>query len=802
MKKFHLICNSHIDPVWMWDWEEGMGEAISTFWQAAEFCKEYDYVFCHNEALLYEYVEKYDPALFEEISRQVEAGKWHIMGGWYLQPDCQLPSGEAFVRQIKLGREYFEEKFGKRPTTAINFDSFGHSVGLVQILKKCGYDSYMFCRPMPNMLTLPDREFIWRGKDGSEVKASRIEDDTIYCSGFGTALADIKRKAEKCGVSDIKVALWGVGNHGGNPSRKDLADVASYMEEQAKEGVAVLHSTPEKYFADVHPTAVWDKSLPCLIGSYTSMSRIKRKHVELEHKLFTTEKLCSLAEMRGLYKKDPTPFAVAEKALAGMEFHDVGSGTCAADGEASTLRRADAAAEGLQVEFDKAFFAIASQDVKAAENTFPVFVFNQQPYVRDMIAEMEILIPTWIDNDDFQYTETVRVNGEIVPSQCIKELSNINYDRRKRLAVRFNAPAMDIVRLDVTFEKTAKEPAPTQPDGDIVYKDEMKQVRIGRKSGLIESYIVDGKELVSGPAFAPVLFDDNADPWGWDLDHIGDNPVPMQLSDCTKGVFRNFHNVRVIEDGNVLMHVESFFEGGGSYVRVDYKIYKHLPYTDITLDVFYNEREKALKIKIPTALKGEFFGQLPFGTETYEKDGKENPVQRFFGVGDGEMGMVVCNDGAFGFSHDGDSLYATLLRGVAYCAHPIGKRPLLKKDMFVPFIEQGKHTLRFRLSYEEKKGMENAAQEFVNVPFALCFFPHGKGRDAANVISLDNNAVSLVAFYQEKGAYVLRFINNNAGEETVEISLQGKKYSVKFGKYEVKTFIFDGANFKEKDTWY
>ena len=56
MKKLHLICNSHLDPVWMWDWEEGAGAALSTFWQAARFCEEYDYVFCHNEALLYEYV--------------------------------------------------------------------------------------------------------------------------------------------------------------------------------------------------------------------------------------------------------------------------------------------------------------------------------------------------------------------------------------------------------------------------------------------------------------------------------------------------------------------------------------------------------------------------------------------------------------------------------------------------------------------------------------------------------------------------------------------------------------------------
>lgn len=74
MKKLHLICNSHIDPVWMWDWEEGLGEAISTFYQAEQFLREYDYIFNHNEALLYEFVEEKDPELFKAILEQVKAG--------------------------------------------------------------------------------------------------------------------------------------------------------------------------------------------------------------------------------------------------------------------------------------------------------------------------------------------------------------------------------------------------------------------------------------------------------------------------------------------------------------------------------------------------------------------------------------------------------------------------------------------------------------------------------------------------------------------------------------------------------
>ena len=170
MKDLHLICNAHIDPVWLWDMEEGISAAISTFRMAAVFCEEYDgLVFNHNEALIYHWIEEMEPALFARIRKLVKEGKWHIMGGWYLQPDCNMPSGESFIRQMESGREYFLEKFGEAPSTAINFDPFGHSRGLVQLMAKAGYDSYLFCRPGQGNCPLPADDFIWVGFDGSEI---------------------------------------------------------------------------------------------------------------------------------------------------------------------------------------------------------------------------------------------------------------------------------------------------------------------------------------------------------------------------------------------------------------------------------------------------------------------------------------------------------------------------------------------------------------------------------------------------------------------------------------------------------
>lgn len=799
MKKLHLICNSHIDPVWMWDWEEGLGEAVSTFWQAEQFCREFDYIFNHNEAILYEFVEEKDPQLFADIRAQVRAGKWHIMGGWYLQPDCNLPSGEAFVRQIALGRKYFQEKFGARPTTAINFDSFGHSVGLVQILKKCGFDSYLFCRPMPEMLTLPAREFLWVGKDGSTVKATRAEDESIYCSGFGTALGDVKRKASVYDTEEVGVALWGVGNHGGLPSRRDLQDIVEYITTADTE---VVHSTPEQFFAEIEPTDVFDRSLqPCLIGAYTSMQRIKQKHIELENALFTTEKLCSVAALNGLYQKNYTAFETAEKRLAAIEFHDVYSGTCTQEGEKSCLRLADSALTLLRDEFDRAFFALCSQYEKAEPDSFPIFIFNPQPYERDTVCETEFLMPKALVSDTEQYTVTAYQDGKPIPTQCIKELSNINYDRRKRMAYRCRLKPLGITQIIFRVEVTPKDSAPQTEQDEIVFSDSLKTVRISRRTGLMESYSVCGRDLLQGGAFLPVMYDDNADPWGWDMDRIGKDPVPFVLSDCKKGPFAGLPNVAVTECGAVLTEVESFFEQGSDFVRVCYKLYRDLPYTDVTLDIYHNEQQKALKVQIPTAFGGDFFGQIPFASDTFPKDGSEQCAHRFVGIRDGEKALVLYNNCTYGFSAEDGTLFATLLRGAAYCAHPIDERPLIERNRLIPYIEQGRHTFSFRLSYDDTAQLENCAQAFANPPYSLCFFPHGNGETAKKTLQIDDPAISLAAFYQAEEGYVLRLLNNNEVPTETKLTLCGETAELRFGVYEAKTVLFDGERFTEKELW-
>ena len=143
-----MIGNSHIDPVWFWNWEEGMQEVKATYASALERMKEFDdFKFTSTSTLFFEWIEGILPEMFEEIRQRVAEGRWEITGGWFLEPDCILPCGEAFVRQGLYAQRYLLDRFGKLCTIGSNVDSFGHNHVLPQILKKAAWIPMCSCAP-------------------------------------------------------------------------------------------------------------------------------------------------------------------------------------------------------------------------------------------------------------------------------------------------------------------------------------------------------------------------------------------------------------------------------------------------------------------------------------------------------------------------------------------------------------------------------------------------------------------------------------------------------------------------------
>ena len=791
MKRVHLICNAHIDPIWQWDIQEGISAVLSTFNAAARLAEKHDYIFCHNEALIYKYVEDYAPDLFERIKRLVKAGKWHIMGGWYLQPDCNMPSGESFVRQMREGHRYFKEKFGVVPTTAINFDPFGHTVGLVQIMKKCGYDSYIFMRPR----NAPD-QFVWRGLDGSEIKAAQ---SSSYNSPLGQAVSNIIKKTGRMN-DDICFVPWGVGNHGGGPSDKDLCEIAELIKTSEND---YLHSTPEKFFSEIEPTEVIDHSLRISMpGCYTSMQSIKRRHARLESELMMTEKAVSTAYMRGLLDEYP------EKEIRGItedlmlsEFHDVLPGTSVRCGEMSGIKLLEHGlleAERLKT---KAFFALSSQHEPSKEGEYPVLVFNPHPYSYKENVECSFMLAdqNW-STDSLSRITVLDDSGRAVASQQIKEESNIALDWSKKIIFEAELAPFEMKRYSVYVDFVA--PSDKKNDS-LVFDNGRKRVEIDRETGLMKSYSVGGVEYVKN-GFELMMLDDNPDPWamsGEQQKRVGTNARGFDFSREPSGVFSGMKRVQIIEDGDVYLGVEAFFEKDDTRARVCYKIYKNNDFVDVDVDLFPGNINRMVKLRLPVSLDGVLVGQTAFGTETLFTDARENVAHRFVGVKDGEKMLALINNGVYGSNYEDGAIGMSLWRGISYCAHPIPDREILPTDKFTKKADMGECNYSFRLGLIDSALAEREAQKFNEKPFAVNVFPVTGDRrsNGGFKVSLSDDSISAVTVKKADGrdAMIFRLLNNTDGERRSTLRVDGAEIELSFGKYEVKTVLLEGGELSE-----
>ena len=290
----HMIGNAHIDPVWLWQWPEGYQEVRATFQSAIDRMEEYpDFVFTCDSSLFFQWVEESDPPLFEQLRARVAEGRLQVIGGWWVEPDCNIPAGESFVRQALYGQRYLREKLGVIATTGANLDSFGHNATIPQILRKSGIDSYVFLRPGPKEnSSVPGPLFWWQSPDGSRVLAYRIPHE--YCAPKD----DIGEHVEQAIASlppelGEAAVFYGVGNHGGGPTRANLDQIAR-LNGGADERLEL--SSMRNFFDAVGSAGdvpTWAGELQYHSpGCYTTHSGIKRWNRRTENLLQRAEKWC------------------------------------------------------------------------------------------------------------------------------------------------------------------------------------------------------------------------------------------------------------------------------------------------------------------------------------------------------------------------------------------------------------------------------------------------------------------------------------------------------------------------------
>ncbi len=739
MKRLHLICNAHIDPIWQWTWDEGIASAIATFKSAADLCDEFDYIFCHGESLLYEAIEKYDRPLFERIRELVKVGKWCVSGGWYLQPDVLMPHGETIIRHIKVGREYFKEKFDTTPTVATNFDSFGHSVGLVQILKKCGFVGYLACRPRGgDQFEYPSRFYRWRGPDGSEIIATQTfsynsplgkAKEKIIKSARGRAVgmlgSDTSAITDNAATADVDYVLWGVGNHGGGPSRKDLSDIASLKIEDTE----LLHSTFRTLFSDnIEIGGEVNTSLvTCMPGCYSSMARVKSGFRRCENMLLATEKMLSAANLAGM-TVDYAPMREAEKRLLLATFHDTLPGTIVEEAEREALSLLGSVERAMRDYRTEAFLYLTIGERIAGEGEFPVFVFNYMPYEISTPCEVEFSLADQNWSEEYHLHPIVYDElGNEIPSQLIKENSTLNLDWRKKLVFIPTLFSLGITRFNIKLKKVP-----------IVEK---KATPVSNLEGFLKDTIIG----------APAEFDmysDTADPWGMsneELVALGHDPKPFRLMTEREAaeLFASgepISPIRIIEDGDIYTSYEALYTNSNTRAVISYMVYKTEPIVDIKITLEFLDKNKLVRVKfkLPEGY-GDIVGDGPYVWERKPKAG-EITFQRWVG-GMNEQGEIfsIINDGIYAGKYEDGYLHLTLIRGAGYCFHPIGDRPLYPTDRYLPRIDAGRYTYNLRIIKGDAATVNRAAEEFNQPPYAINLFPTGGRNISAPRIMVDGN---------------------------------------------------------------
>ena len=820
--KIHLVSNAHLDPVWLWEWEEGAGEALSTFRQAAEFCENTKgYVFCHNEAVLYQWVEEYEPALFRKIRKLVRARKWHVMGGWYLQPDCNMPSGESFVRQILLGKTYFRKKLGVEPKTAVNLDPFGHTRGLVQILAKSGYNAYLCCRPSDEWCALPGDEFVWTGYDGSEVLVDRAS--AHYCSIGGKERERLEEWLSKHPGKDLVIHLWGIGNHGGGPSRKDLQDLENLKAERPD--LEIVHSTPDVYFEELAARRSslprWSRDInPWAVGCYTSMTRVKQGHRRLENELYSAEKMITAAWSQGLMRYPQDELRKATEDLAFTEFHDVLPGSAIPAGEEAAVRQISHGLEILARLKARAFFALTSGEPKAAAGELPIFVYNPHPFPVRAIVECEF--EPWEPN----YAKTsfwnpkISANGRDLASQVEKEVSNLSIEWRKRVVFEAELAPSRMNRFDCRLEPVSRKPEPavSESEGFIKVHTEDLVAAVNTRTGLLDKYQVHGVDYLKSGSFLPLVILDNADPWGMKVRSFRNLAGPFRLATPEEAsafsglAGRALAPVRVVEDGTIRTVVEAILAFEKSMIALRYKVPKKGSEIEVEVLVFWTEKDRMLKISLPSALRApRFMGQVAFGADGLPSNGDEAVAQKWLALVSDDDGaaFTIVNDCVYGSDYRDGEMRISLLRSPAYSADTWEDKLVVAQDRIIPRQDQGERAFHFWINggpledRMERIGREALARN--EKPYVLPFCPAGAGKKTKAGLVVNGPAVEVSAFKKAEDGndLIVRLFEPTGKSRSVTLGLPafGVRKKVRLGGFEVKTLRFNprSKNWAETD---
>lgn len=805
--KVHLIGNAHLDPVFLWTLPDGLSEIKATFRSALDRIAQFgDFVFTSAAISYYAWVEENCPEMFSEIQSAVKSGHWNITGGMWVQPDCNMISAESFARHFLYSQKYVKERFGITVKTGYNVDSFGHTASLPKLLNEGGIENYVYMRPAEGdekKYPFADCVFNWKYKDGC-VTAFRIID------GYGENIKDDEKLKKFDSLAenynhDIMM-FYGVGNHGGGPTIRNINVIHKFMNKSEHEFV---FSCPDRFFEDIknqNPDLNdYEGDLQNhASGCYSANSYVKSANRIAEDRLSESEKWLTMANILLGRENNAGLTEEAWKGVLFNQFHDLLCGCSVkssfddargdfefAKSVSFKLKSRSLQAISWNIDTDKGVGAL-SKDCdwlwEAGDLGTPVVVFN--PLSFDVTVPVQIRKPrycagiTYVENDE-----------EIaVPFQEVRE-DMTEHDYKTAFMINASVPAYGYRTFWVYAQNEHKfEKKNLLNIGENFLENDRIRVEFDKETGCISS-LTDkkGKNYVGKYASKPVLIDDSEnDTWAHE----------KFIFDKVIGEFSS-PEFRILEHGECVVTLRVKQKCGNNYIIQDYSLCPHDETVHVGVRLFMYDELRILKLKfspsfkINTALYG-----CAGGVIEKTADGREQPMQRFIAVTNSDSGLAVCVNDKFSASADENCIAFTALRTCYYADH-MGERDgrMIPQDLGVNEFEYTISPFTGDIKEAEK------TSEILRAEFPLINETYHKGtlqQSCSLMKTADENViVTLVKSAEDSDGIIVRLRELSGRKTDTRLTFCGNEYNVSLNENDIATYrISDGmikrTNFLEE----
>ncbi|MBN1351201.1 alpha-mannosidase [candidate division KSB1 bacterium] len=791
----HCIGYGHLDPVWLWDWREGCREMLATSHSALERMKETPgFKFSCSSAGTYQWVKRYAPKLFKEIQTAVKQGLWEIVGGWWIEPDLNLPGGESFIRQGLYGKRFFKENFGIDCIIGFNPDSFGHSGTLPKILNQLGQIYYVFMRPDEHEKSLPADVFVWEAADGSRVIASRIAHGYGCDRNLDQKIDTIFKYLDSHPFLKDGLCFFGVGDHGGGPTKENIRTIKELQQddEQRKLDFSTLFqyfAALEKYKSQL--PVVKDELQHHARGCYSVHSDIKVLNRQAENRLLSAEKWATVANLL-LHRDVPSePLEHAWQNVLFHQFHDVITGTSIRKGLEDTKMFYHESLAIAETHLFGSIRDIANQ-IPIEDEKGEFVVFNSLPFERTEPIEIEYIFPheddaVFVDDENqlYEYQELQRA-----------ELTGA---RRKHWVFIDTLPALGYKTYrwlpDAAVERAKPTKSPKRLEaGECWLENDYWRVEFDPFNGYIISCYdkLHSVELIEGAAAVPLVISDDSDTWSHGVARFDEQIAAFSGA-----------KLQIYDKGDVCvsMLITSNYEN--SIFRQKWIIYRDSRMIDVELTIDWHERHKLLKFSMPLKMtEMTAFSDQPYGHVERQADNEEHPYQQWItlhGMATGAKGekqkfnVSLMNDFNYSYSLDQFDLQLTLLRSAIYAHHdPTKPMPGVKYD----YSDQGIHRFKLRLFTHTGEALNasvvRSAIEFNTPPYVLIDYAHaGYLPRKASFLEIEpQNVIATVFKKAEEGdVYILRCYEVEGKETTVSVRFKYNKLDAQFKiqPYQIRT---------------